>query len=82
MEDFICEDERVDASCCERQSWFRAGSCACLFLKCVLDGIVVCGCNGGRFVAYYQWLEGSTNGGLVIMIYDNWVWGLCIHTLP
>ena len=30
---FIAEDEMVEASCCERLSWFREGSRDLLFLK-------------------------------------------------
>ena len=75
MEDFGAEDEKAEASCCKRKIQFLACSRACLLLKCVVDGIVVCRCNGGRLAADSQCIEGSPCGGLVTLLSDHWVWG-------
>ena len=68
---FVAENERVEDSCCERRSWFRAGSRGCSFLKCVVDWIVVYGCNVGRLAADFQWMEVSFHEVLVMILADN-----------
>ena len=68
---FDAENERVEASCCEWRSWFRAGSRGCSFLKCVVDWIVVYGCNVGRLAADCQWMEVYLCELLVTIIADN-----------
>ena len=61
----------VETYHCERRRWFHEGNFYGLLLKCVVDGIVVCGCNGVIFVADYQLLEGSHCGGLVTLRSDH-----------